>query len=183
MTLWRSAEARDPLDPSVARSKAYMLTRAGKYGEAIPLFRKLLADTPTSTVVRNGLAAAAISGRALRRSRWRRPTNCRTSTPTGSSSGRLSRPAPGTGRVPPPSSPRCASSPADSAHYQYARCWPRWAIGTGDRRARSGAQSSRPGPPFSPPIKISIRSVRTLGSPQSSEDLTFRPPESHIQAG
>ena len=57
-TLWSSAAARDPLDPSVARSKAYLLTRTGKHGEAISLFRKLLADTPTSTAVRNGLAAS-----------------------------------------------------------------------------------------------------------------------------
>lgn len=56
ITLWRSAEARDPLDPSVARSKAYLTLRAGNVGKAIPLFRKLLADTPTSTAVRNGLA-------------------------------------------------------------------------------------------------------------------------------
>ena len=56
--LWRSAEARDPLDPSVARSKAYLLSRAGKPAEAIPLFRKLLADTPTSTAVQSGLSAS-----------------------------------------------------------------------------------------------------------------------------
>lgn len=59
-TLWRSAEARDPLDPSVARSKAYQLSRARKYAEAIPLFRKLLADAPTSTLVQNGLAVALL---------------------------------------------------------------------------------------------------------------------------
>ena len=29
-TLWRSAEARDPLDPSVARSKAYLLVQGGQ---------------------------------------------------------------------------------------------------------------------------------------------------------
>ena len=56
-TLWRSADARDPLNPSVARSKAYLLSREGKHDEAIPLFRKLLADTPNSTAARNGLAA------------------------------------------------------------------------------------------------------------------------------
>lgn len=58
MAMWRSAEARDPLDPSVARSKAYLLSRAGKHDEAIPLFRKLLADTPASTAAINGLAAS-----------------------------------------------------------------------------------------------------------------------------
>ncbi|MCL6699423.1 TIR domain-containing protein [Sphingomonas sp. NSE70-1] len=55
-TLWSKAQARDPLDPSVARSRAYLLSREGKHEEAIPLFRKLLADSPTSTAVRNGLA-------------------------------------------------------------------------------------------------------------------------------
>jgi TolB-like protein/Tfp pilus assembly protein PilF len=56
-TLWHSADARDPLNPSVARSKAYLLAREGKHDEAIPLFRKLLADTPNATAARNGLAA------------------------------------------------------------------------------------------------------------------------------
>jgi predicted Zn-dependent protease len=56
--LWSKAEARDPLDPSVARSKAYMLLRTRKDDEAISIFRNLLVDTPTSTSVRNGLATA-----------------------------------------------------------------------------------------------------------------------------
>jgi serine/threonine-protein kinase len=62
--LWNRAYARDPLDPSVARSKAYLMVLAGNYREAIPLIEKLLAETPTLTQARNGLASALLnSGR------------------------------------------------------------------------------------------------------------------------
>ncbi|QNN67261.1 tetratricopeptide repeat protein [Sphingomonas lutea] len=62
--LWNQANARDPLDPSVARSRGYLLVRRGAYQEALAVIEKLMADEPTSTNVRNGLAAALLlSGR------------------------------------------------------------------------------------------------------------------------